>query len=61
MTTPLDLKAYTRGAVVRNSLPVDELTFEAWERMTFGGLGDVQGPGVYKTVDYIRGPYVVAR
>jgi hypothetical protein len=39
----------------------ERIIFEAWERMTYGGLGDMQGPGVYKTVDYGRGPYVVNR
>lgn len=36
----------------------EECFFEAWERMTYGGLRDVKGPGIYTTVDYGRAPYV---
>ena len=37
------------------------MLFEAWERMTYGGCWNEDGPGVYKTVDYGRSPYVAAR
>ena len=52
---------YTEGKLYRFRGDCGECLFEAWERMTYGGLGDVQGPGVYKTVDYMREPYVVNR
>lgn len=36
----------------------DDCLFEAWEHMTYGGCRNEDGPGVYRTVDYGRRPYI---